>query len=156
MRRSTRAAAALFLTASARISIPAAPLRAADGDLDLTFSADGKATVLWDEDGDAYNEATAVAPLGDGSVVVGGTLTWVPTTGGIHSDWILAKLTRTGIVDSGWGDSGRRRLAFAKAIAACAIACSLCARSVGNSLRWAASASPKPATLPCPKMANTP
>ena len=50
----------------------------------------------------------------------------------------------------------RRRFALAKAIAACAIACSLCARKVGSALRCAASASPMPATLPWPKIANTP
>ena len=50
----------------------------------------------------------------------------------------------------------RRRLAFAKAIAASAIACSLCARKVGSSSRAAYSASPRPATLPCPKIAHTP
>ena len=50
----------------------------------------------------------------------------------------------------------RRKCAFANAIAACAIACSLCARYVGSASRCAYSASPMPATLPWPKIANTP
>src|SRR5690606_30447724 len=50
----------------------------------------------------------------------------------------------------------RRREAFANAIAACAIACSLCARNTGRRARACSSASPIPVTLPCPKIANTP
>jgi hypothetical protein len=50
----------------------------------------------------------------------------------------------------------RRRLVFAKATAANAIACSLCARNVGKRSRAAYSASPNPATLPWPKIAKTP
>src|SRR5262245_12230364 len=50
----------------------------------------------------------------------------------------------------------RRRAALAKATALCAIACSLWARKVGSvSCAWN-SASPMPATLPCPKIAHTP
>src|SRR5919106_47252 len=41
-------------------------------------------------------------------------------------------------------------------MAACAIACSLCARSVGSLRRAACSAGPSPATLPWPKIAHTP
>jgi len=50
----------------------------------------------------------------------------------------------------------RRRLALAKATAAKAIACSLCARNVGKRSLAAYSASPNPATLPWPKIAKTP
>src|SRR5512145_1127218 len=50
----------------------------------------------------------------------------------------------------------RRACALAKAIAACAIACSLCARKVGSLRRMACSAGPSPATLPWPKIAQTP
>jgi hypothetical protein len=50
----------------------------------------------------------------------------------------------------------RRALALAKAMAACAIACSLWALSVGSRSRAAWSASPRPATLPWPKIAHTP
>ena len=50
----------------------------------------------------------------------------------------------------------RRRLALAKPIAARPIACSLCARKVGNAARAAYSASPSAATLPWPKIAQTP
>src|SRR6516165_8057986 len=50
----------------------------------------------------------------------------------------------------------RRRFALAKATAASAIACSLCARNVGSRSLAAYSASPKPATLPWPKIATTP
>ncbi len=50
----------------------------------------------------------------------------------------------------------RRACAFANAMAAWAIACSLWARRVGRR-SWAAwSASPRPATLPWPKIAHTP
>ena len=50
----------------------------------------------------------------------------------------------------------RRALALAKAMAAWAIACSLWARSVGSRSWTAWSASPRPATLPWPKIAHTP
>ncbi|MEO7793237.1 MAG: hypothetical protein ABIV06_00575 [Thermoanaerobaculia bacterium] len=86
------------------------PVGAADGDLDLTFSGDGKATVLWDEVGDSYAQASQVVVLPDGSTVVGGDLTW--TSNGFHSDWVFAKLSRSGILDSTWGESGRQRVAF--------------------------------------------
>ena len=49
-----------------------------------------------------------------------------------------------------------RNCALPKAMAAWAIACSLCARQVGRLTRCPASASPSPATLPWPKMPNTP
>jgi uncharacterized delta-60 repeat protein len=88
------------------------PLHAADGDLDPTFSSDGRALVLWDEDGLTFAEASVVAPLPDGSVVVGGTLGWDPPAAPLAFDWVMAKLSRSGVVDSGWGDSGRRRIAF--------------------------------------------
>jgi uncharacterized delta-60 repeat protein len=91
--------------------LPGAAL-AADGDLDTTFSADGKATVLWDEDGPTYAEVRAIAPLPDGSMVLGGDLIWDPPADAIRSHWILAKLSRTGPIDSSWGDSGRRRISF--------------------------------------------
>jgi hypothetical protein len=50
----------------------------------------------------------------------------------------------------------RRNFALANAIAACAIACSLWARQVGRTSRTWCSASPRPATLPWPKIAQTP
>lgn len=90
----------------------AAPLPAADGDLDTSFSGDGKATVLWDEAGTTQVEASAVAALADGSIVVGGTMGWIPPGGGLTFDAVLAKLTRTGILDTSWGESGRKRVAF--------------------------------------------
>lgn len=90
----------------------AAPLAAADGDLDPTFSADGMATVLWDEPGTTQAEASGVAALPDGSLVVGGTLGWIPSPDPLTFDWVLAKITRTGILDTSWGESGRKRIAF--------------------------------------------
>jgi uncharacterized delta-60 repeat protein len=103
---------AAILSLGLLTGLDAAALCAADGDPDPTFSADGKATVLWDEDGIALADAVAVAPFDDGSLVVGGTLTWVPTEGGITGDWILVKLTSGGVVDTGWADNGRRRIGF--------------------------------------------
>ena len=50
----------------------------------------------------------------------------------------------------------RRRLALAKAMAACAMPCSLWARKVGKLSRAPCSASPMPDTLPWPKMAHMP
>jgi hypothetical protein len=50
----------------------------------------------------------------------------------------------------------RRRICLANAMAAWAIACSLWARKVGKMSRELASASPRPATLPWPKIAHTP
>ncbi|MBP9825180.1 MAG: hypothetical protein KBF21_13220 [Thermoanaerobaculia bacterium] len=90
----------------------AAPLLAADGDLDPTLSADGRATVLWQESGTTQAEASAVAALADGSLVVGGTMIWTPPAAPFTFDWVLAKLTRTGILDTSWGESGRKRIAF--------------------------------------------
>src|SRR6187397_1098933 len=90
----------------------AAPLGAADGAPDPDFSADGRATVLWDEVGDSYAEANSVAPLWDGSAVVGGNLFWSDPDTGIGYDWALAKLSRSGVLDTSWGDGGRRRISF--------------------------------------------
>ena len=45
---------------------------------------------------------------------------------------------------------------FEKTMAACAIACSLWARKVGSMSRTPDKASPRPATLPWPKIAQTP
>lgn len=84
---------------------------AADGDLDLTFSGDGKAVVVWTAGTTTYAEASEVAPLPDGSVVIGGTLIWEDDDG-VGFDWALAKFTRSGLLDSGWGENGRRRIAF--------------------------------------------
>jgi hypothetical protein len=50
----------------------------------------------------------------------------------------------------------RRLVAFANAIAACAMACSLWARKVGRASPAAWSASPSAATLPWPKIAHMP
>jgi hypothetical protein len=49
-----------------------------------------------------------------------------------------------------------RFFALAKAIAAWAMLCSLCPRHVGITSEDSANASPKPATLPCPKIAQQP
>lgn len=66
------------------------PLAAADGDLDPTFSADGKVVVAWNES--ASVQAVAAAP--DGELVVAGRLT--------PNLWAASRLTRTGGLDASW------------------------------------------------------
>jgi hypothetical protein len=65
-------------------------------------------------------------------------------------------LVAPGPIDEVQAIMRRRRDALANAIAACAIACSLCARKVGSASRACHSASPSAATLPWPKIAHTP
>src|SRR5687768_2151654 len=68
----------------------------------------------------------------------------------------VTKLLAPGPIEVVHAIMRRRAWALAKAIAACAIACSLCARNVGSLRRAACSAGPSPATLPWPKIAHTP
>ena len=52
----------------------AAPLAAADGAPDPTFSADGRVTSIWPVGTESWSEATAAAAFDGGGVVVGGTV----------------------------------------------------------------------------------
>ncbi len=76
-----------------------APAVAADGDLDASFSGDGKATVAWNGRGDAG----AVAGLPDGSLLVGGKVYAPP-----DDFWMaLVKLQPSGSPDLSFGLGGR-------------------------------------------------
>ncbi len=74
----------------ALLLIPAAQaLRAADGDLDPSFSGDGKVVVDWGSS--AWGEAMAAAP--DGRLVVAGKMV---------DEWAVTRLTAGGALDAGW------------------------------------------------------
>lgn len=83
------------------ILVPTSPLLAADGDLDTSFSADGKATLAWG----FTAEAAAVAPLDDGSLLVGGSAKPASTA---PWDFAVAKYLADGTLDTDWGVSGKR------------------------------------------------
>ncbi len=74
------------------LSVPAV---AADGDLDTSFSSDGKTTFSWVEEGDAF----AVAGLPDGSLLVGGSAYGVAA--GLRM--ALVKLLPNGSPDASFG-----------------------------------------------------
>jgi hypothetical protein len=90
-----------------------------------------------------------LAKTSPGSSSTGRRLTWATAAA-------VTMFVAPGPIDVVHAIMRRRREALAKAIAACAMACSLWARNVGKASRADHSASPKPATLPWPKMAHTP
>lgn len=94
------------------LSLLPAPLVAADGAADSTFSADGKVTAVWSLGTETWAEATAAATVDAGAVVVGGTGFYFATDGSPSSDLLLARWTNGGVPDTGWGDNGRLRLGF--------------------------------------------
>ena len=82
-----RAQLLAFLIAVAQLA--ARPLAAADGDLDPTFSTDGKVVVAWSLSASA--EAVAAAPGGE-----------LLAAGEMSGEWVVSRLTRTGGLDAGW------------------------------------------------------
>lgn len=90
----------------------AAPVGAADGAADPTFSADGKATAVWSLGTETWAEASAAATADGGAVIVGGTGFYFQSVGPASSDLLLARWTNGGILDTSWGDNGRRRFGF--------------------------------------------
>lgn len=108
----SRSAAALFgsMLVAALTLATAAPLIAADGTADSTFSSDGKVTSVWSLGLDSWAEATAAATVDGGAVVVGGTGYYSQTNGPSSSDLLVARWTNGGVLDVAWGQSGRWRL----------------------------------------------
>jgi uncharacterized delta-60 repeat protein len=100
MRRSARSAAALVAALLVGL-VPSAAAQAAPGDLDPTFSGDGKQTTDFGHFGDG---AGGVALQGDGKIVaVGGT-------GG--GDFALARYDPTGLLDPSFSGDGKQTTDF--------------------------------------------
>jgi uncharacterized delta-60 repeat protein len=84
-----------------------AAVHAADGDLDPSFSGDGKAWFEWPTNL-IQVETTAVLALADGSVVSAG---WADN-GANNRDFAVCKFTAAGAVDAGFGSAGSLLVAF--------------------------------------------
>jgi uncharacterized delta-60 repeat protein len=85
----------------------AAAAAAQDGYGDPTFDEDGIQIIGWSAGADP-GEATAVAALADGSLLVGGYVEGANSNG----DFAVVKLTPGGEVDTAWGTLGRIRVAI--------------------------------------------
>ncbi len=80
-----------------------------DGELDLGFNGDGKATVAFDLTGSNWDSAYAVAIQEDGKILVAGsTLASDP----IDFDFAVARLTSTGVLDPTFSFDGKATIAF--------------------------------------------
>src|SRR5690606_27964564 len=71
------------------LALAARALGAADGDLDPSFSGDGKLVVAWESSGSA--QAVAAAP--DGDVAVAGV---------VSSEWAVSRVNADGSLDVAW------------------------------------------------------
>jgi uncharacterized delta-60 repeat protein len=78
------------------------------GDLDTTFSGDGKLTIPFDLTPSLDDVATCVA-IDQTRIVVGGTAL---ATGGSDTDFAMARLTDAGILDSTFSTDGRQVIPF--------------------------------------------
>jgi uncharacterized delta-60 repeat protein len=99
------------LAVAAAISVVAASiaLAAAAGDLDTTFSSDGKRA--FDVFGNKRDEANAMAIQADGKIVVGGQ--WYGTAGdGSTATFALARFMPSGALDTSFGSGGRTLTTF--------------------------------------------
>ena len=86
--------------------LSAGPVLAADGDLDTSFSGDGKATV---HASTGYNDLVGdVMVLLDGSVLLAGSMMHSPT----DADFLVTKLTAQGSLDTSFGNNGHAVVAF--------------------------------------------
>lgn len=74
------------------------------GHLDPTFGNGGKTTVWFDRGGDDYDSAQAMALQPDGSIVLSGIVTAMP---GYYHEVGMTRLTPSGILDTGFGLSGK-------------------------------------------------
>jgi uncharacterized delta-60 repeat protein len=79
-----------------------------DGNLDPSFSGDGKKTVAFDRGGPNVDVANAVAIDAQGLVVLGG----YTTVEVINNDFAVARLNPDGSLDTDFGDHGKRTVAF--------------------------------------------
>lgn len=84
------------------------PALAIDGDLDPTFSGDGRMTVHFPSS-DSHDGANAVAVQPDGKIVLGGSLAWSNT----DTDFAFVRLNPDGSLDTTFGGgTGRVGIAF--------------------------------------------
>jgi uncharacterized delta-60 repeat protein len=79
-----------------------------DGDLDTSFSGDGKKTVAFDRGGPNVDVANAVVIDAQGRVVLGG----YTSVDVINDDFAVARLNPDGSLDTDFGDNGKRTVAF--------------------------------------------
>jgi uncharacterized delta-60 repeat protein len=89
------------------LALPGGATRAADGDPDPTFDADGRAWHVWPAEF-VQAETTAVATLRDGGVVAAG---WVDR-GNDNRDFAIVKFRGDGSLDTAFGDQGAQVVAF--------------------------------------------
>lgn len=94
--------ATLTLVFTLSFSLPFV-LEAADGDLDSSFSSDGKDVQDWGAD---HAHALAVAATKDGSVLVGGQVRFA------DFDFGVVRYLPDGSLDTGFGDDGLARIGF--------------------------------------------
>lgn len=94
--------ATLTLVFTLSFSLPFV-LEAADGDLDSSFSTDGKDVQDWGAD---HAHALAVAATKDGSVLVGGQVRFA------DFDFGVVRYLPDGSLDTGFGDDGLARIGF--------------------------------------------
>lgn len=80
-----------------------------NGELDKSFSGDGRKTVAFDMGADNQDEATGVAIQSDGSIVLGG-YAQVSATGDLN--FAAARLTATGELDTNFGTGGKKDIPF--------------------------------------------
>jgi uncharacterized delta-60 repeat protein len=80
-----------------------------NGELDKTFSGDGRKTIAFDMGADNEDEATGVAIQSDGSIVLGG-YAQVSATGDL--DFAAARLASTGELDTNFGTGGKKDIPF--------------------------------------------
>jgi uncharacterized delta-60 repeat protein len=102
-RRPLRSAAGLVAALVVSV-VFSAPAQAAPGDLDLTFSGDGKQTTPF---GFGGSNAAAIVRQADGKLVVAGT-----DTGGDGGDFVLARYNPSGSLDTSFSGDGRQRTDF--------------------------------------------
>jgi uncharacterized delta-60 repeat protein len=88
--------------------LSSAPLAAADGDADPTFSEDGQTTYTISPPSAFGEAATAVAGLADGSLLVGGR----SAGPGVGEDFAVVRYTRSGAPDLDFGSLGSRTVDF--------------------------------------------
>jgi uncharacterized delta-60 repeat protein len=104
-RRSSMLAWAFSLLA---LTLAASNAWAAAGDLDLSFSSDGKVTTPFFTDGDASATAYAVALQADGKIVVAGSASASQATGGAATfDFALARYHPDGSLDTSFSGDGK-------------------------------------------------
>lgn len=122
MKRHEDRSTLLPVIAIAAVSLFTGIALAAPGDLDPTFSDDGRATINFgSDDGRAFFEAdVAVQP--DGAVVVVGGTTAVEGAANGTTNFAIARLRSDGLPDTSFSDDGRQIVAIGPSALASAVA----------------------------------